>query len=812
MKNSFKYTFIRLITEYRVEIPVIQRDYAQGRIEVKTDQIRKGFVDALLGALKNNSPLHLDFIYGKIKGDLNSELLWRNQKSIGELLKAVKTYADNLDVKINYDLPPEEDSQKALKQYFIPLDGQQRLTTLFLVHWYLCYRNGQPEKRLYNFSYKTRKSSRDFCKALVEHVNQLKGDASSISELLKDQKFLFDEWLRDPTVSGMMVMLDEIQNSLKDASEDDIKVYYDRLYSPVEEMITFDFLDLDKIEEEDELYVKMNSRGKQLTDFENFKSWLIAYVEDKGLELMSEWDVRIDKEWMDIFWRHRDSVDDVDSAYLNLFRRFGQYYYVSQAQLQGQADLSKEIRDILEQLDIERNGADNFLPMTFYEKHTIFNEGSLSDLFVFLSFLEKGGSIRLDELIKAYSGKPFFEYSFSKSLFTGTVGLNLFHKTFLYAIIRFVVKLNKPVNLYDTEDEALFSQWVRISQNLIYNSRIDDFPEYVSAITSIYLLSDHCLNIINYLTGNPRILYFPAIQRTEEILKASLIKEDPNWTQDLLQYERHAYFYGQIGFLLALADNQSVHDRVLFNHYAENAAIYFSKEYLDNSDHLLERALLCKGDYLIDKDSYRWSFCRSKQGNARERDENWRRVFNDDSAGGGQSLLRLILDDPRSLQEIIDQEAGRLEDWRKYFVSYPKCIDVCDQRMIRMDEREDGKYWIRLLGQSQLNHYHNELYTYLLYLRLRPFVHEGGVFALKYHPVKRSEDSSYLEIIMEDKRIEVVFNGPEFLFEIYLYGNKMEMEAQLLTMDYQVRDENLIKAVDIDVLYKDLHGILMPLS
>jgi hypothetical protein len=31
----------------------------------------------------------------------------------------------------------------------------------------------------------------------------------------------------------------------------------------------------------DELYIKMNARGVQLTEFENFKAWLQGYTEDE---------------------------------------------------------------------------------------------------------------------------------------------------------------------------------------------------------------------------------------------------------------------------------------------------------------------------------------------------------------------------------------------------------------------------------------------------------------------------------------------------------------------------------------------------
>ena len=102
----------------RIVIPIIQRDYAQGRKVAEIDKIRSRFLDALHGAV-TVKPIVLDFVYGSLDED-------------GTL---------------------------------IPLDGQQRLTTLFLLHWYAAKKAGIPEDEyvfLKGFSYETRYSARDF--------------------------------------------------------------------------------------------------------------------------------------------------------------------------------------------------------------------------------------------------------------------------------------------------------------------------------------------------------------------------------------------------------------------------------------------------------------------------------------------------------------------------------------------------------------------------------------------------------------------------------------------------------------------------
>jgi len=50
----------------RIEIPIIQRDYAQGRDSGTVARIRANFLDALHNALTTATPISLDFVYGDV--------------------------------------------------------------------------------------------------------------------------------------------------------------------------------------------------------------------------------------------------------------------------------------------------------------------------------------------------------------------------------------------------------------------------------------------------------------------------------------------------------------------------------------------------------------------------------------------------------------------------------------------------------------------------------------------------------------------------------------------------------------------------
>lgn len=271
--------FITFFTKHKIEIPLIQRDYVQGSNH--QSKKRNEFIDSLFDALKDDGkPCELDFIYG----------------------------TENNGV-------------------FLPLDGQQRLTTLFLLHWYLINKcrleNPDEYKRIMEdvkwesceFCYKTRRSSTVFTEKLMSYPPEKMDGA--LSEEIKLQSWYSESWDLDPTVNAMMDMLDAIENKYNGLGMHvAAQMLENLLYSKI---INFDKLDMGKFKLNDSLYVKMNARGKQLTEFENWKAKFIKFLEevygDSEFDHVDEnrnefktikgyFTHSIEHEWTDLFWAY----------------------------------------------------------------------------------------------------------------------------------------------------------------------------------------------------------------------------------------------------------------------------------------------------------------------------------------------------------------------------------------------------------------------------------------------------------------------------------------------------------------------------
>ena len=288
MSNNNERNFRNLLEKerYKIKIPVIQREYAQGRDTIKARTVRRKFIESVKKVLVNDESLNMDFIFGVVE--------------------------------------EKEGVVEGKEKDFIPIDGQQRLTFLFLLHLYVYALNlkGKTDDAgfLKNFSYEIRSSSREFVEKLVEHIKDLSEFIKHSSEKLpsdwiKDQEWFLPGWDRDLTIKSMLTVLDDIHKEFK-VKENEIKI------ENLDE-IKFKVINIKEIGVDEELYIKMNSTGRQLTEFEILKAKFIEFLNTKNMNNREDFEKKINTKWMNIFWKkfkyRRGNYYEVDNTMLNFF-------------------------------------------------------------------------------------------------------------------------------------------------------------------------------------------------------------------------------------------------------------------------------------------------------------------------------------------------------------------------------------------------------------------------------------------------------------------------------------------------------------
>ena len=726
-------SFFKLFAEnnFRIVIPMLQREYAQGRESAK--EVRTEFLKALYTYLNEGIPgRDLDFIYGNI--------------------------TDN---------------------DFIPLDGQQRLTTLFLLHWYLSriisdaeLRNQFDSKLLdatgqhSRFTYKTRTSSSDFCDALMLQnldlskllINKSNKNKPSIKLTIENKNWFHLSWQHDPTIVSMLNMLDAIHEIFNNRAD-----FLPLLLDTEQPIITFLFMELDKYHLSDELYIKMNSRGKPLTDFENFKARYSEYIGEKlsssgcmvsrnrilndGTILPTALDQyfaeRIDNVWVNLIWEYRydgeldksmDFGQVCDFRMANLVRALLSLKYIElNPQTKGETDPTFALL-------VNQSGREplSFLSLREGKALSLENSEFLIDS---MDLLCESGSKPKSHLKSDFSHCLSISSLMNKILFTPRE-LTYNDRVMLYAYLGYLLKYGI--------DEGI-NQWMRVIFNLANseNNRIDSASEVSNAIRSVCSLLEKAPEILKYLTSGERIEAFPSWLIEEERIKASLILR-PNgdkWLSKILEAERHGYFNGQIGFMLEFAgiidyyvNKQNVdwteeQNETFFNRfvkYSRDSQVVFAENYenrINDANFRFERAVLFKGDYLPSNNLHYNLLSTSTSKNNVKRDFTWKRLLRldkEDVATEQRSFVKGVFDDPafdrdrpnESLKEIFDGKSTG-EQWRDYLIKYPSAIDYCGQGFISFFGDIEGCEGILPMSSSRLSGYHIELYTWGLFCELQ---------------------------------------------------------------------------------------------
>ena len=95
------------------------------------------------------------------------------------------------------------------------------------------------------------------------------------SSIIRDQSWWLNKWNADPTIDGMLRMLDTIDSIFFKSWEEAAN----NLFSADHNTILFQFLKLENFYDPDDLFIKMNARGLPLTEFEIFKGKWMEQIE-----------------------------------------------------------------------------------------------------------------------------------------------------------------------------------------------------------------------------------------------------------------------------------------------------------------------------------------------------------------------------------------------------------------------------------------------------------------------------------------------------------------------------------------------------
>lgn len=686
--------FLESFNNKTILIPLLQRDYVQGS---KDSAVISPFLDSLI-----EKECDLNYIYGY-----------------------------------------EEDG------CFVPVDGQQRLTTLWLLHLYLFAKKHQLSKYNVRMKFASREYAADFCDHIYKHLENvlfIAREYKSLDEAIKDQNWFIRSWANNTSVSSMLGTLKLIHHKISDENIDEI---WNKLVASSVPSITFAFLQMDESNGlDDDIYIKMNGRGRKLSAFENLKSWMDEKV--SCLNFSTIWRNAMDNDWTDLFWQNRNlsqkHPEEIDDELLFFFNNLLILYHTQTGELTNKiADIRINDAYLFEELQeyfgiesetddkkiasgiIDRLQKATHIPLLWYDRLSLMTEEFF--LFAFNSLN------RMVAISKCFNSTNLFigENTNEETTLTYQVSMceGSFNRTFplFFALLSFK---GGKTSLYD---------WMRTMRNLILNTDIsrDSLPELMDTI-ELFSLSCSDVNIYEILQKDfdlSSLKGFNKDQIKEEILKARHTELYPQ----MIELENGRFFSGHINILFSLLSTES--EREDENTWKSDAETYKSillslfdgnedggvATSFDDEKHLLRRSLMTVKPYCfgLSKKGY-WSFCSGI--------DEWRKYVNtkDDCKKALYSVIKEVLTPAyRENLPLVDALSKHVESiscdydkniaaagdssFRHHFIHHPAVWDYMRSKMCswNKDNGSDG-YDIELKTSDGNNSDRMELRTYALYL------------------------------------------------------------------------------------------------
>ena len=650
-----KHTFWELINDSefgKIQIPKIQRDYVQGRNTPQVQFAREKLLSELSEVLKNEQKaIDLNYVYGKTELDC-----------------------------------------------FIPIDGQQRLTTLLLLHIYAFAKEGLYDylKKLKpKFIYETRVTTERFLEEIIDHLPSFfeeNSNYNSITSFVCDAPWFSDNWLSDPSVDSCLTVLDDIHKLFTNINDISSKLISEKC------PITFMALQMSNMGKANDLYIKMNSRGKPLSDFESFKSELFNYIDEMKTDNWPTFKNKIDNEWLSMIWDGcteigQEASKTCDNNFMHLMHWIVLNYVVPSQKSYENTDIQNLINN---------RGFFNFANYKIFLANGI----AITDIcktFGFLEFLQAEDQETHKSLLSFLlnmADRPDWP-----------------ERVLLFAITKYA----KTAVVWDVD---AFNSWYRIIRNLVANTAIDREDRFIAACQSIDGFgADAFTDFELYLAYQvDRIPFFDRQQLSEEIYKCKLIKKDIAWKDAIIHAENHKYFNGEIAFALKLAgakveDSSSASTINIgeFNSVWHNIEMLFNADGLNVNESLFRRALLTYGNYSIWANSSCTFFFESGKGYF-----NWRRMLREDrSFKIFKNLfceIQQCANDSKEIENVLSARINEFDDktdeFLYYLVKFPELLDYMNEKRFYICSGDKYKNRIILYSRARLSAEYAEMHTY----------------------------------------------------------------------------------------------------
>jgi uncharacterized protein with ParB-like and HNH nuclease domain len=589
---------------------------------------------------------------------------------------------------------------------YILIDGQQRLTTLFLILLALSVKEDRRDyfRRFYftednnlKLDYKVRESSHEFLQKFVQYIL----DEKSI-EKIDDEYWNFAEYQNDVTDKSIIENYNTIWKFINTHEEfiDTCNLTFDY----VEKHVKFWYYDTSESYQGEKLYLYMNSRGETVRSNESIKANLLrkCNTDEEKYARGEDWE-----KWQNLFWRYRHDNPNADKG-MDEFLKWIKFIELTFIELKKSN--KKESKELFENVEKKITEIKKSEKIDLDELLLDKDESLLDKINGYYIALDKLKDVKDESIFNMYWLAGYYDAGNNNAM-RGADYIRL-------------IPMLMYVKKHPEFDHLELKRFARFFLNITRFKTIDNHPYYyiveVILLTKSFLDAEYTdITEITNFEGK-----YKSILTDEEIHKLKIYKqnsgdlrlqiEDAFWSA-----EDFHFCGGSIWLIWKCIDYDCSHfdsqKLEKFEFYSKYFNILFEDQrYVDDDvDNLVRRALLTKGNYIIydgysaisNKSRQRFSFISKKNPKWKEHlssksvditpykeliedfGERWAKDTTEDTTDDTtirnkrKAVLEQIIASPWSTK-VTDK------DWEYHFIKEPKYLKFCAQQMIC--EKDEG--------------------------------------------------------------------------------------------------------------------------
>ncbi len=663
-----RYSFSQLLNSPEIEqiiIPEIQRDYVWTRRNVDR------FLNSIFTKYESKTKLNLSIqtddgiISGQMFNYLSKEY---SRLQFSTKIGFIYAYHD-------VDYPGK----------FFLIDGQQRITTLFLL--LLALYSRQQDKWEYfrqhyftlnlpKLDYRVREITHDFMVSLINHEI-----SNPQKDFKKDPSYYSNIYDNDVTTKTINVNYKEIKRII---NEREGCLVINDFIDYIENYVEFNFFDTNISSQGERLYIYMNSRGESLSYQETVKALLISKCKE---EEKSGFGIQWEK-WQDFFWQHRGANINADDGLRNFLKWSVVLHMCSTANV------------ILK--DAEKRGI---------RKQT---ENEIKEDYIRVEIDKEKKNVQFEEYIKNYikNNDSFTTYWLNKVM-AAVVQLSTFiengdevfvNDTWLSATqstIEYVTVLGelRYIMRFPNADIKMIKRLGMFLKNKTYDGTRRKNPD-TTIIATISMVNS--IPQENFMETDSYPLCSPFDQKV-----FSLINQNDEWEHALELFVKdpqlETFLEGNADCLLSCGEIPEEFEK---NIITFKNKLYYQK---DEDNGSLRKDLLKYGDYRIDEGGGSHHLTRPEKLSR----YNW--ITNDD-------YWRIVLNDKdfveNNLKPFLAEEAPSIEydDWVKWFIDDDFNLFIGKYKFLFSDKNTISR--IILLNGSQAGEYNSWYMEIMMFQQL----------------------------------------------------------------------------------------------